>query len=245
MKRTALIGLLFLGLYSRAYCQKVEELNPSGFTHKYVVNHLKYIEDLSDTTRLHYITGLRVSGPAHKLQNLIAWFDLLEIKARLLGADAYCVQSYVDTDTHAELVVKLYFGGDSYLRANEQKQLSNSAILFNQLRHQADTAYFYANGQLKTFSPRGYYQVALLLNEKKTITLTNEGVGQERTVQFKKAKKARFFILAANKSAFNPKIPKGQLEISEISWNFNNMDGRIAELGYDAGRLLLAAYRQL
>lgn len=245
MKKIAAIFLITLGNCLNLQAQKVEEINPSGFTHKYVVSDLKYVEDLQDTIRLHYISTLRISGPQHKLQNLIAWMDLLEIKARLMGADAYYVQSYIDTDTQAELLVKFFFGGSSFLKVNAGKRLTNTVFLFNQMRTDTATAHVYVNGNFKKLDPRTYYKMQFILNEKKTIGLTNNGVGQERSLQFKKVKSARFFILAANKSALTLVYARPDLAISEVSWNLNQMDGRIPELNYDTGRLLIAAYEKL
>ncbi|MDP1803417.1 MAG: hypothetical protein Q8L81_18785 [Bacteroidota bacterium] len=118
--RIVFFVLLFGSLFS--YSQKVEILEPSGFKHNYVLSTLNYIEDLKDTTRLKYISVLRMTGAFNHELSIVDWHDLLKIKAKELGANAYCVLNYIEAESSAILNVKLFFAGENVIKTNKLKR---------------------------------------------------------------------------------------------------------------------------
>ena len=146
---------MFGSLFS--YSQKVEILESSGFKHDYVVSTLNYIEDLKDTTRLKYISIIRMSGVYNHELSIVDWHNLLEIKAKELGANSYYVLNYAEAESSASLNVKLFFAGENVLKTNKLKRKTNTALVFSQNKFAKDSAYFYIDGKKTNFDPAKYY----------------------------------------------------------------------------------------
>ncbi|MBA3679705.1 MAG: hypothetical protein H0W73_00730 [Bacteroidetes bacterium] len=239
MRLKAFLFILLFKNFS-AQSQKTEIIDPSGFKHDYVVSSLNYIEDLKDTTRLKYIAVLRLYGVYDNELSMMQWLDLVKIKAKELGANAYYVTKYFETETNANLIVKLFFAGENVLKTNKTKRIINGAFVFNQTKFAKDSAYFYLNKKKTYFTPSRYFSIPIVMNEKNIITLKSSGLAPKK-IFFKKDSKSRFFI-----------IPKGPNSVYVFTPLVISVAGAIAlkiksntfhELKYETGRFLMEIYK--
>ncbi len=239
MKKALVCPLLVFGNYFSLNAQKTEEINPSGYTHNYVVGNLKYIEDLKDTARLRYIVTIRVSGAQEEMPAL----GLIQIKAKQLGADCYYMTNALLTETSGEITLRLFFGGERFIENNKTKQISNQVFIFNQTRKGNDTAAFYLNGQPQSFLFKNHYHMHAELNREIVIGVNQDKITTSRLI-FKKPKPARFFILPDNKKTI---VMGGQpgampsLSVSGIPISIRK--NKFYEMSYDYGRLFSELYR--
>ena len=221
------------------YAQKSEIINPSGFTHNYVVSSLKYVEDRKDTARLRYIACLSIHSTTNTEE--MSLLDFMRVKAKQLGADCYYLVSRSETENTCDVTVRLFFGGEKFLKDNVRKQFLNRIIIFNETRMAGDTAMFYLNGQKETFDPQRIYIKDLALKESCVIGV-NRDILTTTKIEFKKHKKARFFILPENKHT----IVIGQPRYAGIIVNGLRISIRknsFYEMSYDAGRFWWDYYK--
>ncbi|MEO6305120.1 MAG: hypothetical protein ABIP51_18320 [Bacteroidia bacterium] len=232
------IILLFNCFFAKA--QKTEIVDPSGYRHNYVVSSLNYIEDLKDTTRLKYIAVLRLYGVYDNDLSIMQWLDLVKIKAKELGANSYYVVKYFETEKNANLIVKLFFAGESFLKTNKKKHIMNGAFVFNQTKFARDSAYFYLNKKKIYFSPAKYFSVPVVMKEKSIISLREEGLTPKK-IFFKKDGHSRFFIIPKGPNfvyIYTPLVVSVGVAIAlKIKSNTFN------ELKYETGRFLLEIYK--
>lgn len=243
MKKYCLI-LIFLLKGFTIYSQKIQILQESGFRHDYVVSSLQFIEDPIDTPRLKYIATIVISGPQDHLLTVAAWFELIKIKAKSLGANTYLVQNFSENETSVELTLKLFFAGANFLKMNEAKRKTNSVFVFNQTRYKPDTATFYLNDQQINFDPEKYYSFETEMQKPYYLSTNNSDITTTK-IFFKKNKTSLFFIVPASKYSFvvnrNKLNPNSSgMAVYGIIINF----GRNApyKLKYELGRLLQALY---
>ncbi len=114
-------------LSSMLYTQKSEIINPSGFTHNYVVRGLKYVENRKDTSRLRYIALLSIHSTTNTEEMSI--LNFMQVKAKQLGADCYYLVSHSETENTCNVIVKLFFGGEKFQKDNDK----NSSKQFHHL----------------------------------------------------------------------------------------------------------------
>lgn len=114
--------LLFILRFLPLHSQKTEVLHQSGFKHDYALSALKYIEDLRDTNRLNYVATLRISGVQDYYLAVASWHDLIKIKAKELGANSFIVSSFKEDDHSVELITRLFFAGERFLKLNALKR---------------------------------------------------------------------------------------------------------------------------
>lgn len=236
--RIVFFVLVFASLFS--YSQKVEILEPSGFKHDYVVSTLNYIEDLKDTTRLKYVAALRLYGAYDNELSIMQWLDLVKIKAKELGANAYYVQKYFETETNANLLVKLFFAGENVLKTNRTKRIINSAFVFNQTKFAKDSAYFYLNKKKIYFNPSRFFSIPIVMNEKNIISLKQEGLAPKKVI-FKKNTESRFFIIPKGPNSvyiFTPLIISVPVAIG-----MKIKAKTVNEIKYETGRFLMEIYK--
>jgi hypothetical protein len=236
--RCIILILLFPCLTLQA--QKTEIINPSGFTHDYVVSKLNYIEDLKDTTRLKYISDLSLKGIYDNELGIIQWFDLVKIKAKSLGANSFYVLNYSETETSAYLLVKLFFAGESFFKTNKKKRVSNPAFIFNQNKFAGDSVNFYLDQKKVLFFPAKYYELPILPGQKYTISVNKAPVTSKR-ILFKKEKESRFFILPQEKASVI--IAKPLMVTAALSAAFVIKANSFHELDCTTGRFLLEIYK--
>lgn len=236
------ITVFFITIFTSffSFSQKTEILNPSGFKHDYVVSSLNYIEDLKDTTRLKYISVLRMSGAFNHELSIVDWHDLLKIKAKEFGANAYCVLNYSESDRIAELNVKLFFAGENVIKSNKLKRKKNTAFVFSQNKFAKDSAYFYIDGKKTFFDPKKYYEIPIALKQKYVISINKLAVTSKK-IKFKKENNSRFFILPQLKTNVILVTPlvlgiTGGLSLAISNNSFH-------ELKYETGRFLMEIYK--
>jgi hypothetical protein len=185
--------LIFLG-----FAQDVEVLTISSFKHDYLVSEMQYMEDINDTSKTQFIARVKVSG-AHQNRMIGQWLNLLSMNAKKLGANLFYVESYVENETTADLIVKMYFGGLNFIKTNKTKVNKNTIYIFNQSRSKSDTAYFYLNQTKKEFDPRKYCVI-----ETKPFQLYNISInGKKATAvneSFPKDAASVFYIIPNNKN---------------------------------------------
>lgn len=236
--RIVFFVLLFGSLFS--YSQKVEILEPSGFKHNYVLSTLNYIEDLKDTTRLKYISVLRMTGAFNHELSIVDWHDLLKIKAKELGANAYCVLNYTEAESSAILNVKLFFAGENVIKTNKLKRKKNTALVFSQNKFAKDSAYFYLDSKKINFNPAKYYDLPITLKQKYIISINKLAVTSKK-IQFKKDKDSRFFVLPKQKTnvVFVTPLVLGLAGGVALAISANSFH----ELKYETGRFLMEIYK--
>lgn len=189
MSRYVILFFIFRGLTLSA--QKVEILQQSGFTHNYVISDLQFIEAPIDTPRLRYIATLRFSGKQDHLLTVAAWYDIIKIRAKSLGANAYLLEKYSEDASSVDMILRFYFAGVGFLKTNESKQLKNSVVIFNQTRYKPDTASFYLNTEKVEFDPASSYVFQTELLKPYYLSTNNSEVTATKIV-FKKLKPSRF-----------------------------------------------------
>jgi len=140
------------------FAQDVEVVSLSSFKHDYLVSEMQYLEDINDTGKTQYIATLKISG-AHGNEIIGHWLNLLNMKAKRLGANLFYVESYVEDELKADLIVKMYFGGLNFITANTNKVDKNKIYIFNQSRSKNDTGSFYMNHKKITFDPKTFYTI--------------------------------------------------------------------------------------
>ncbi len=236
--RIVFFVLLFASLF--CYSQKVEILDPSGFKHDYVVSTLNYIEDLKDTTRLKYICVLRMSGAYNHELSIVDWHDLLKIKAKELGANAYCILNYTEVESSAILDVKLFFAGENVIKTNKLKRKTHTALVFCQNKFAKDSAYFYLDSKKINFDPAKYYGLPITLKQKYIISINKLAVTSKK-IQFKKEKESRFFVLPKAKTSviFVTPLVLGLAGGVALAISANSFH----ELKYETGRFLMEIYK--
>src|SRR6185312_14198575 len=195
------IWLLCLLSFNFFYGQNVEILNKSGFEHNYAIKNMEYIEDVNDTTKLNYIATLRIIGKANYYTGtVVRWAVKFQETAKKLNANAFCLQNYIEKDSIGTLIVKVYFAGNYYLKANKLKANKNNIYLFATSSHPQDSAYFYLNGTKKTFNSTENFIVSASLNTDYNIAVTENKL-TNMLVKYKPEKKSRYFIIPKNKTA--------------------------------------------
>lgn len=236
--RIGFFVLLFSSLFG--FSQKVEILESSGFKHDYVVSTLNYLEDVKDTTRLKYICVLRMSGAFNHELSIIDWHEVLKIRAKELGANAYYVLNYTETETSAILNVKLLFAGENVIKTNKLKRKINTALIFSQNKFAKDSAHFYLDSKKINFMPGKYYDLPIVLKQKYIISINKLAVTSKK-IQFKKDKESRFFILPKLKTPIIVATPlvlglAGGIALAISANSFH-------ELKYETGRFLMEIYK--
>ena len=189
------------------HAQDVEVLSLSSFKHDYLVSEMQYLEDRNDTGKTQYIATLKISG-AHGNEIIGHWLNLLNMNAKRLGANLFYVESYVEDELKADLIVKMYFGGLNFITANTNKVDKNKIYIFNQKKITFDPKIFYtidtkqfqlyhisSNGKKSTtvnesFPINGISVFYIIPNGKKSIIANNSPVIRKNglSINFKKNK---------------------------------------------------------
>jgi hypothetical protein len=241
------VGCTFiLILYnSYSFSQKVQVLNPSGYTHDYVVGSLEFIEDPTDTPQLKYIATLNLIGEQTNLLVIAQWYELIKIKAKSLGANSFLVESYNEDTNVVSLNIRVYFSGESFLKKNRLKAITNSIFVFNQTRFDRDTGSFYLNDKKVMFDTKKFSSTFCEINKPYYLATGESNITATKIV-YKKIKPSIFFIVPANKKTFvvnrsklNPNS-KG-LVIYGVDVNFGRNSAY--KLDYQTGRMLMEVYK--
>lgn len=234
----------------RLFCQKTQILHQSEFKHDYVISPLRYIEDLRDTTRLNYIATLMISDRQDYYLSVAGWLDLIKIKAKELGANAYFVSSYSENQSSVDLTLRLFFAGERFLKVNTLKKDTNTVLVFNQSHFNHDTGIVFIDKTKISFDAKKFYKTAVPKN-KTIYVATNLNDVTSIKILFKKTKPSRFFVMPASKKNFNaggdvraPGNPEFAFKTGFVVNGVPVTFRRNApyELDYDLGRLLLAVY---
>jgi hypothetical protein len=194
------IWLLCLLSFKLFYSQEVEILNKSGFEHNYAIKNIEYIEDIKDTSKLKYIATLRIIGKArHYTGTVVRWAVKFQETAKKMGADAFCLQEYIEKDSIGTLIVNVYFAGDYYLKANKLKADKNNIYLFGTSTHPKDSADFYLNGSKRVFNSTKNFLINASLNADYNIAVTENKL-TNLLVKYTSEKKSRYFIIPKSKA---------------------------------------------
>lgn len=243
--------LIFLCVFEvlTAYAQKTEILHQSGFKHDYVLTSLKYIEDPRDTTRLNYIATIQICSPQDYYLTVASW-HVIEIKAKELGANSFIVSSFKEDHISVQLVLRLFFAGEKFLKLNALKRDTCNVHVFNQSHFRNDTGTFYLDKKKIDFDAKGTYVFSPARN-KETFIATNSGFVTSQQIHFKKKKLSLFYVMPSKKGDFqgpNAHVP-GNPEFSfRTGFLINGIPVSFStnypyELNYDIGRLVMAVYK--
>jgi len=227
--------LVFQISAAMCFSQEIEVLKQSAYKHDYFVTEFEYIEDVKDTARLQFMATVKISGN-HNNVLLSAWYNQLKTKAKVLGANLYFIEKYVEGEAVSEMTVKMYFTGVNYLKENKTRNRKNSIFIFNQSRAKTDTAFFYLNQKKVEFNAQKYYLINTEPFKLYNITLTAKR-SKKQNHSFPKDAVSVFYIL-----------PSGKKSISDIANAQNGLNISIGknkpiEINYELGRFLLEVYK--
>jgi len=236
MKLACILVLHFFGLV--AFAQEVEILTISTFKHDYLVGEMQYLEDINDTSKTQFVARVQISG-AHKNELIGQWLNLLCINAKRLGANLFYVESYLENETTANLIVKMYFGGLNFLNANKSKVNKNTIYVFNQSRLKNDSAYFYLSQTKKSFNSQKYFKI-----ETKPFQLYNISInGKKATTviqSFPKDAVSAFYIIPNSK---NNIVMANSRVIRNNGLSFNFKKNKPLDCTYLFGRFAIEIYK--
>jgi len=220
------------------HAQDVEVLSLSSFKHDYLVSEMQYLEDINDTGKTQYIATLKISG-AHGNEIIGHWLNLLNMNAKRLGANLFYVESYVEDELKADLIVKMYFGGLNFITANTNKVDKNKIYIFNQSRSKNDTGSFYMNQKKITFDPKNFYtidtkqfQLYHISSNGKKSTTVNES--------FPKNGISVFYIIPNGKKSI---IAKNSPVIRKNGLSINFKKNKPLKCKYTFGRFAMEIYK--
>jgi len=237
------IILLFFLLCLKGYSQHLAVIHNSGYKHDYVVGKLFYLEDIKDTSKLHYIATLQITDVnyTHKMY-IVNWFDLIEPKAVEMGANTFKLSKYETKDSLGILTVKIYFGGEKFLKENDLKKKKDSVFIFD-FHSTKHISAFYLNGEGKSFKTKNYFAFKIEKDQLCSISLS---------------KTPQYFSLSPGQTAtflfFLEKefTPRRKFDTTRRTWKAYGIwpnrlppdEDLVAEMDYILGRLVLDMYKQ-
>ena len=236
MKLYYAIIFQFAWLFSLA--QNIEVMNISSYKHDYLVSDIQYLEDINDTSKIKFIAKIKISGAQ---ENSITehWLNLLNMQAKQVGANLFCIDSYFENGTNADVIVNFYFAGLNFMKVNKTKANKNTIYVFNQTREKNDTASFYLNKNKVEFDASKYYTI-----ETKPFQLYSISTNNNKTTtvneSFPKDAASVYYIIPLNKK----NIVQGNTTVVINGLQINFKKNKPYECHYTYGRYVIEIYNR-
>ncbi|MEO6303369.1 MAG: hypothetical protein ABIP51_09350 [Bacteroidia bacterium] len=229
--------IIFQCVFVFGFSQSAEILNVSSFKHDYFITDLQYVEALKDTANLQYIATLKISG-IHNDILLEDWHLVLKTNAKRLGANLYYIESFNEDETNATMVLRLFFAGVNFMKANKAKANKNTIYIFNEGRSKDDTAYFYLNQKKIAFDPKKYYTINTIPYKLYNISMTQKKAAKKNK-SFPKDAESVFYILPLNKKSVIVNSVNNTTKPAAIRIKKTKPE----ECNYNLGRFFLEIYK--
>lgn len=227
--KNSIFTIALLIVSNLAIAQTVEVISKSDYQPEKQSDDFNFIEPTTDTTEIKFVATIKASAKDKKT-DISELYHKIEAQANKLGANAFKLLSYTETDSsnNSVLILNTYYGTDTALSSNFRNHEKNVIYIFG-AGEKTERIYSFKIDNTKAQIKGGtFYKQAI--KEGQIIKVSKGGItGAAVWIKGEENKRANFLTLSGFGLGGGP-VPPGVMGASFNTGRINFVNGNLGHL---------------